>query len=80
VQSRRNCSGSIEAARLGTIGEKTDQSELQLSPDGTRVLVSVLDPSRQTCDIWIHDLTRDYLGAAAHERAEAVSIRADTVQ
>jgi eukaryotic-like serine/threonine-protein kinase len=44
---------------LGTIGEKTDQSELQLSPDGTRVSVSVLDPSRQTRDIWIHDLTRN---------------------
>jgi eukaryotic-like serine/threonine-protein kinase len=46
---------------LATIGEKTDQSELQLSPDGTRVSVSVLDPSRQTRDIWIHDLTRDGL-------------------
>jgi Tol biopolymer transport system component len=44
---------------LSTIGEKTDQSELNLSPDRTRVAVSVLDPTRQTRDIWIHDLTRD---------------------
>ncbi|MGH9253592.1 MAG: protein kinase domain-containing protein [Vicinamibacterales bacterium] len=46
---------------LETIGEKADQSEVRLSPDGTRVAVSVLDPTRRTRDIWIHDLTRDGL-------------------
>jgi len=46
---------------LETIGQKADQSELRLAPDGTRVAVSVLDPARRTRDIWIYDLTRDGL-------------------
>jgi Tol biopolymer transport system component len=46
---------------IGAIGEKADQSEVHLSPDGTRVSVSVLDPTRRTRDIFIHDLTRDGL-------------------
>jgi serine/threonine protein kinase len=46
---------------LGSVGEKTDQSAVQLSPDGTRVAISVLDPARRSRDIWIHDLTREGL-------------------
>ena len=45
----------------GTIGDETDQSEIQLSPDDTRVAVSVFDPGRRSRDIWIHDLTREGL-------------------
>jgi eukaryotic-like serine/threonine-protein kinase len=47
--------------RLGTIGDTADQTDIQLSPDGTRAAVSVLDPSRRTRDIWIYDLTRNGL-------------------
>jgi hypothetical protein len=69
VLSYRTLSGGAEVSSqlvwldrggkvLGTVGELTDQSEVQLSPDGTRVAISVLDPARRTRDIWIHDLTR----------------------
>ena len=46
---------------LGTVGDNADQTEVQLSPDGTRAAVSVLDPARRTRDIWIYDLTRSGL-------------------
>jgi Tol biopolymer transport system component len=46
---------------LGTVGDKADQTELQLSPDGARAAVSVLDPARRTRDIWIYDLARNGL-------------------
>jgi eukaryotic-like serine/threonine-protein kinase len=46
---------------LGTVGERADQTEVQLSPDGTRAAVSVLDPARRTRDIWIYDLMRNGL-------------------
>jgi eukaryotic-like serine/threonine-protein kinase len=44
---------------LGTAGEKADQTALRLSPDQTRVAISVFDPARRTRDIWIHDLARN---------------------
>ena len=34
---------------------------LELSPNGTRLAVSVLDPATNARDIWIHDLARDNL-------------------
>jgi tRNA A-37 threonylcarbamoyl transferase component Bud32 len=46
---------------LGPVGDQADQTEVQLSPDGTGLAVSVLDPTRRTRDIWIHDLTRNGL-------------------
>jgi eukaryotic-like serine/threonine-protein kinase len=47
--------------RLGTLGDTADQTEIQLSPDGKRAAISVLDPFRRTRDIWIYDLTRNGL-------------------
>jgi hypothetical protein len=44
---------------LETVGEKGDQTQVTLSPDGARVALSVLDPARRTRDIWIHDLARN---------------------
>lgn len=40
------------------VGEATDQMAVELSPDGRRVAVSSLDTTRDTRDIWMHDLTR----------------------
>jgi Tol biopolymer transport system component len=45
--------------QLGTIGERADQTALELSPDGARLAINVFDPSKRTRDIWIHDLKRD---------------------
>ena len=40
------------------VGTPADQTALALSPDGTRVAVSVFEPTRLTRDIWIHDFGR----------------------
>jgi hypothetical protein len=37
----------------GTMGDRADYSNLELSPDGTRVATAVLDPRTRTRDIWI---------------------------
>ena len=42
---------------LGTVGERADYSDVELSPDGTRATVSVLDPGTGR-DLWIFDLAR----------------------
>ena len=44
---------------LEKIGEPADQIGIELSPDGQRVLLSVLDPVRQTRDLWVQDLARN---------------------
>jgi Tol biopolymer transport system component len=43
---------------IGKVGEPADQTSLELSPDGTRLLLSIFDPARQTRDLWIQDLKR----------------------
>ncbi len=44
--------------RLSNIGEPGDYSNLDLSPDGTRLAVAVMEPGQRTRDIWTFDLTR----------------------
>jgi Tol biopolymer transport system component len=41
--------------RLDTIGELADYGNLELSPDGRRVGVAVLDPAVGTRDLWLYD-------------------------
>jgi WD40 repeat protein/predicted Ser/Thr protein kinase len=43
---------------LNSIGEDGDYSNVELSPDGRRVLVSIPDPRLQTRDIFIIDVAR----------------------
>ena len=43
---------------LGTLAEPDDYDDVALSPDGTRVAVSVLDPPRASRDVWAIDVTR----------------------
>jgi eukaryotic-like serine/threonine-protein kinase len=42
---------------IGTVGERADYSDLELSPDGTHAAVSEQDPGTGR-DIWIFDLAR----------------------
>lgn len=42
---------------VGTVGERADYADVELSPDGARAAVSVLDPGTGR-DIWIFDLAR----------------------
>jgi Tol biopolymer transport system component len=44
--------------RLGTVGDEGDYSNLELSPDGTQLLVSLPDAALGTRDIWLVDLRR----------------------
>jgi Tol biopolymer transport system component len=41
--------------QLAALAHVGDQGDLSLSPDGTRVAVSVVDPTRSTRDIWLYD-------------------------
>jgi eukaryotic-like serine/threonine-protein kinase len=44
--------------QIGEVGDPIDQMAVALSPDSTRAVVSILDPARNTRDLWIYDLTR----------------------
>jgi Tol biopolymer transport system component len=44
--------------RLSQLGAEADYSNLEISPEGTRLLVSINDPSKRTRDIWQLDLDR----------------------
>jgi Tol biopolymer transport system component len=44
----------------GTLGASGDQMSVELSPDGTRALVSVLDPAIGTRDLWMYDVRRGF--------------------
>ncbi len=43
---------------LGRLGEDADYSNLELSPDGSKLAVSVTDPAQRARDIWVFDITR----------------------
>ena len=43
---------------LEKVGQPSDQTGLELSPDGERVALSIYDSSRHTRDIWLHDFAR----------------------
>jgi Tol biopolymer transport system component len=43
---------------VATLGDPADQISVQLSPDGTRALASIMDPARGTLDLWIYDVRR----------------------
>jgi eukaryotic-like serine/threonine-protein kinase len=44
--------------QIGVLGDQADYSDLELSPDGQRVVVSVLDPAEGTRDLWLYDVKR----------------------
>ncbi len=46
---------------LGAVGGRVDQMNVELSPDGTRVAVSVLDSEKKTRDIQVYELSRNGL-------------------
>jgi Tol biopolymer transport system component len=44
--------------RTATLGDRADHADVSLSPDDSRVAVSILDPSLGTRDIWLYDVAR----------------------
>ncbi len=47
-----------EGKRLGELGDRASYSDVELSHDGTRATVSVIDSARRSNDIWIYDVAR----------------------
>ena len=45
-----------EGTELGSFGEPGDYGDVSLSPDGTRVAVSVREPGSEAADIWVFDV------------------------
>jgi Tol biopolymer transport system component len=45
--------------QIAVLGDQADYDDVQLSPDGARAVVSVLDPARKTRDLWIYDVARN---------------------
>jgi len=43
---------------LGVLGNRADYGNIELSPDGTRLAVAVLDTDRRAGDIWIYDVAK----------------------
>jgi dipeptidyl aminopeptidase/acylaminoacyl peptidase len=42
---------------ITTLGELADYGNVELSPDGTRVAVTLMDPVEKTHDIWFYDIS-----------------------
>ena len=47
-----------QGTRIATLGDPADYVDVALSPDDTRVAVSLLDLQRRTRDLWIFDVAR----------------------
>jgi Tol biopolymer transport system component len=47
-----------EGRQVGVLGEPGNYGDVDISPDGRRAVVSVLDPSTNTRDLWIFDVAR----------------------
>jgi Tol biopolymer transport system component len=44
---------------IGSLGDRANYTDVELSPDGTRVALGVIDPARGTTDLWLFDVGRD---------------------
>jgi Tol biopolymer transport system component len=44
--------------QMATLGDQADHGGVELSPDGARAAVSILDPARRTRDLWLYDVAR----------------------
>ena len=44
--------------QIALLGDQADYGDVALSPDGKRVAVSLLDPTRGTRDLWLYDVAR----------------------
>jgi Tol biopolymer transport system component len=42
---------------IEVLGDPTDYADPELSPDGARLAVSILDPSSKSRDIWVYDVS-----------------------
>lgn len=59
-----------EGRALGHVGEPAQYGDVELSPDGNQVAVSILDPSANTRDLWIVDVARGVRTRLTNDRAD----------
>jgi eukaryotic-like serine/threonine-protein kinase len=57
--SRRLVWTDRSGKRIGSLGVRVTYANPALSPDGTRLAITVYNPARNAGDIWIWDLARD---------------------
>lgn len=55
---------------IGRLGDPDTYGDLELSPDGARLAVSVVDRTRRTRDIWLFDLRRGVRSAFTFDQAQ----------
>jgi Tol biopolymer transport system component len=58
--------------QLSTVSDPSDATYVELSPDGTRALASVLDDTTNTRDLWIFDLRRNLRTRFTSDPAEDI--------
>jgi Tol biopolymer transport system component len=62
-----------EGRRLGVLGEPADYGDVDLSPDGRRAAVTVLDAAVNTRDIWVFDIARGVRSRLTFDPADDVT-------
>jgi Tol biopolymer transport system component len=55
---------------LAKVGDRATYSDVELSPDGHRLLASIIDPVQSSRDVWIVDLARGLRSRLTFDRAE----------
>jgi Tol biopolymer transport system component len=61
-----------EGLQLGTVGDVAEYGDVEMSPDGRRAVVSVLDPAVNSRDLWIVDLERGVRSRFTFDKADDV--------
>ncbi len=59
--------------QVGTVGEPADFGDIELSPDGRQVAVTIIDPATSTRDIWLVDVARGVRTRFTFDRADDVA-------
>ena len=59
-----------EGREIGRVGEPAAYGDLELSPDGRQVAVSILDPNVNTRDLWIVDVARGVRTRLTNDRSD----------
>jgi Tol biopolymer transport system component len=62
-----------EGREVAMASDAADYGDLELSPDGARAAVSVLDPNRNTRDLWVVDLMRGVRARLTSDPADDVA-------
>jgi Tol biopolymer transport system component len=59
--------------QVGTLGDAAQYGDVELSPDGRRAAVSILDPTTNTRDLWIYDVARSVRTRFTFDRGDDVA-------